>query len=343
MPPNSLDSSFFDGVIPPDKREPVLRAIRVAFGNSTVKSAVRLAGGASGPAAVFRISVNDADFLLRIEGQTADLRDPARQYACLKIAGEAGVAPRLVYADEGNGVAITDFIHTTPVPEGAARAARLQALVETVKTLHRTPLFPGLMPYLECIDILIRQARTTGILPAAVLQEHLPLYGELASVYPRRDSDSVSSHNDLNPSNVLFAGERPWIVDWESAFAADRYVDIAAVANFFADNEADEDLVLRTYFGSGLDQYHRARFFLMQQANRMFYAMVLLNSVAATAPATRLTAACLSTPRYNEVRGEMALLATHNGRLRFGCVFLTEVLYHLRSRRFAESVALCHA
>ena len=175
--------------------------------------------------------------------------------------------------------------------------------------------------------------------PEAV-QEHLRLYAELAAGYPRQDPALVSSHNNLNPSNILFARNRAWIVDWESAFAADRYVDLAAIANFYAVNAYDEEMVLRIYFGESLNEYQRARAFLMQQLNRMFYALVLLNSVAAAKPRTRLTAAQLSTPRFSEVRGDLSSVAAHEGRLRFGCVFLNEMKWHLQSPRFAEALRL---
>jgi hypothetical protein len=42
--------------------------------------------------------------------------------------------------------------------------------------------------------------------------------------------------------------------------------------------------MLQVYFGSELKDYHRARLFLMQQANRILYAMVIFNFIAAANP-----------------------------------------------------------
>jgi aminoglycoside phosphotransferase (APT) family kinase protein len=329
-----------DDVIPAEKRDLARRAIRAAFGDSRIEALAQLPNGASGPAAVFRLGIEGADFLLRMEGPRDGFRDPARQYMCLKIAGDAGVSPRLIYSDAQDGVAITEFVRTTRDAQDWSRMDRLGAIVGTIKALHAAPLFPRLMPYVDCVGNLIGQAHAGGVLAGEAVREHLRLYGVLAAAYPRDERDTVSSHNDLNPSNVLFTGQRPWIVDWESAFAADRYVDLTAVTNFFAVDEADEALILKTYFGSGLREYHRARLFLMQQVNRMFYAVVLLGSVAAVEPGFRLTRDGLDTPRFNEVRGEMTTLVTHAGRKRFACVFLNEMLHGLRSPRFASSIAL---
>ena len=103
------------------------------------------------------------------------------------------------------------------------------------------------------------------------------------------------------------------MMDWESAFAADRYADLAAIANFYAVNRYDEEMVLRLYFGENLSDYQRARAFLIQPLNRMFYAMVLLNAVATAKPHTRLTAANLTTPRFGEVRGDLSTAGDARG------------------------------
>ncbi len=332
-------SDVLDRLLPAEKREAARRVVEATFGATAIDKAARLPGGAAGPATVVRLTVQGADYLLRVEGPPSPMRDPRRHYACLSIAADAGVAPRLLYADPDHGIAISQFVRATPGTSPAGSAG-LRAIAETVKILHSAPLFPPLLPYLDCIDRWVDQLRATGVLPADIGEEYFRLYTELAAAYPRHERDLVSSHNDLNPSNVLFVGPRPWIVDWESAFAADRYVDIAAVTNFFAVDAGDEEVVLGTYFGRVLGDYHRARLFLMRQVNWMFYAAVLLNSVAAEKPHTRLTAATLATPRFREVRGDMASLATHDGRERYGCIFLNEMRWNLKSPRFPQAIAL---
>jgi len=327
--------SPLDAVIPLTKREAVLRA----FGASEIQAVERITNGASG-AGVFKVTANRTEYILRIEGPPDGLRDPARQYACLKIAADAGVAPRLIYADANAGVAVTDFIAPDPTSVERSKAESLQMIVKAVRDLHEAPLFPGLVDYLEGVDMLIRRCMKTGILPKRAIEKHLKFYSELAAVYPRQDLDLVSSHNDLNPGNVLFQKERVWLVDCESAFAADRYVDLAAIANFFTTDESEKELVLQSYFGAALNDLHRARFFLMQQANRMFYAMVVLNFVAAAAPATRLTAAEMKGIRWSEVRGEMARINTNETKVRFACALLNEVLLAFQSPRFNQAIAL---
>ena len=327
--------SPLDAVIPLTKREAVLRA----FGPSEIQSVERITNGASG-AGVFKVTANGAEYILRTEGPPDGFRDPARQYACWKIAAEAGVASRLLYADAEAGVAVTDFIAAETGSAQRSKAESLRRIVKAVRDLHEAPLFPGLVDYLEGVDLLIRRCMATGILPKRAIEKHVTFYGELAAAYPVKKLDLVSSHNDLNPGNVLFQKERVWLVDWESAFAADRYVDLAAIANFFTTEESENELVLQSYFGAALNDLHRARFFLMQQANRMFYAMVVLNFVAAAAPATKLTAADMKGIRWSEVRAEMAGINTNETKVRFAFALLNEALLAFQSPRFSQAIAL---
>jgi aminoglycoside phosphotransferase (APT) family kinase protein len=336
-------SSPLDLSIPFPKREAVLRACQNAFGAAAIHSVERISKGASG-AGVFKLTIDGRNYLLRIEGPSDGFRDPDRQYACLRIAAEAAVAPRLIYADSKEGLAITDFISADLTPTvGWNKPELVRTLTRTVKVLHAAPLFPTLVNYLAGVDSLMRRCLATGILPAKALEKHRRYFRELVKAYPeekRGKADFVSSHNDLNPGNVLFQEGKAWLVDWESAFAADRYVDLAAIANFFATKEHERELMLHAYFGSGLKDYHRARLFLMQQANRIFYAMVIFNFIAAAHPETRLKRSDLKRIRFNEVLGEMANLQAQPGKIRFACAFLHEALVAFESPAFAKAIAL---
>lgn len=321
-----------------DRREAVQRALHAAFGAAQNLTLERLPGGATA-AMIYRVGTGEADYLMRIEGLPTSLHDVERHHACMAIAATAGVAPPLLHADAADGIAISGFVHAQPQAGGLPRAAQLEAIVRTVRALHAAPPFPVRIHYLDIVGQLVRQIRDGGILPEDAAEDHFRCCEELAAAYACPEQDYVPSHNDLNPSNILFADGRPWIIDWETAHQADRYIDLAALANFTSRGEAEDELILRGYFGDALSDHHRARFFVVRQANRVFYAMALLGSVLAQRPRTRLDAACLKTPRFDQVRGGMAALATVEGRQRFGCIFLNEMRYAVRSPRFAEAVA----
>jgi Ser/Thr protein kinase RdoA (MazF antagonist) len=150
---------------------------------------------------------------------------------------------------------------------------------QAVRKLHTTPLFPPLVPFLDGMATLLGNFAATGILPAGLSARLNDVLGAVSPVCRPGPEDIVSSHNDLNPNNILFAGDRAWFVDWESAFSADRYVDLATISIFFGEDEADRERMLAAYFGRPSVAAERARLELMRQVIRIFYGVMLLSAV----------------------------------------------------------------
>jgi len=69
-----------------------------AFGSASIAAITPVTGGASG-ASTFRVQVGGRGFLLRLEGPPSPLRNP-HHYVSMRIAAEAGIAPKIHYIDE---------------------------------------------------------------------------------------------------------------------------------------------------------------------------------------------------------------------------------------------------
>jgi thiamine kinase-like enzyme len=342
-----MKQTILQSLIPEAKLTAIEKALRKAFNTTTVESITPLTGGRSS-ALVFKIMVRGKLYLLRLVMEVDELRDPVRQYICMNIAAQAGIAPHVYYADSEDGVSITDFIETMPLSRHFASQDALRfELVKTIKSIHATPLFPKLVNFLDGIDLFIEQFKALKLLPETATEEHFRYYSQIQKAYPRYEADLVSSHNDLNPGNILFDGKKIWIIDWEAAFQNDLYADLAIAANFFVLNEAQEEFYLRAYFGDSLDEYKKARFFLMRQACYMFYAMILLKLAATLQPPHSIVEEDMDTPRYQEFReylGSGKISSTsYAGHLLFGKVLLNEALHNMKTPRFAKSIDIITA
>ncbi len=258
-------------MIPQEKNAAVGRGLDEAFGTRSIEDILSVTGGLSSDLA-FRIVVRGTPYLLRIMTRMDERNDPARVFACMKAAAEAGLAPRVLYSNEAEGIAIIDWIETVPLPMAQA----LTYLPATLRSLHRLPPFPKTFNYVTAHKFFIWRLRTASLLPEAEIEEVFRCYEQICAVYPRLDEDLVSCHMDLKPENILFDGRRVWLIDWMAAFRNDRYFDLAIVANFVVTNEAEERTYLAEYFGQPPDEYQRARFFLMRQVMHMLAAAVFL-------------------------------------------------------------------
>src|SRR5579871_451843 len=269
-------------MIPETKLAAVTRGLREAFDVTEFEDIRAITKGRTS-ALVFRIVVKGTPLLLRIITNTASMLGPERQFTCMKMAADAGIAPRIWYSSTEDQIAITDFVEEVPFPANEA----LVRMPRLLRALHALPPFPAGVSHLDttCMFLLnktnadgfIPKIQKANILPPAEFDELLALLARVAAVYARWEADMVSSHNDLfKPDNILFDGSRVWLVDWEAAFLNDRYADLAVVANMLVSNDAEEGLYLQEYFGHAPDEYQLARFFLMRQVARIFYSMVFL-------------------------------------------------------------------
>ena len=185
----------------------------------------------------------------------------------MRIAAEAGVAPRVVYANAGHGVAIIAYIQSKPAQTKRAKERSLRAVVTAVKRLHVAHI-TALVEYLEGVGVLIRRCQATRILPKNILAKYLKIYQELAAVYQGARPNWYPAI--MISTLAMCCSEASKSGSWIGKPRRRRsYVDLAALANFFAESESDKEVILQSYFGAATSDGHRARLWVMQQVNRI--------------------------------------------------------------------------
>jgi aminoglycoside phosphotransferase (APT) family kinase protein len=265
--------------LPDDRRETARSALSAAFGSTLIGAIKPLAGGATS-AFVYRVEVGSRRYLLRMEGQPSPLRNP-HQYISMRIAAEAGIAPAIHYLDETDRVAVIDFIEHRPIglyPGGPSALAR--ALGELLARVQATPVFPSFVNYPDIVARLFAHVRRTGLFAAGVLDAHVERLELLGKAYSAGMTRSVSSHNDPVPNNILFDGERLWMIDWESAYRNDPLVDVAIVLDHLARSPELEGVLLQAWLGRAPDEALRERLDLIRALTRLYYAGVLFSASA---------------------------------------------------------------
>jgi thiamine kinase-like enzyme len=221
---------------------------------------------------------------------------------------------------------------------------------EVLRSLHALPPFARapfnttstfLLNQGPALDGFLQKFREAKLLTTADSEELFARYAEVAAVYPWDDAGMVSSHNDLfKPDNMLFDGQRVWLVDWEAAFLNDRYTDLAVVANLVVTSETEEGEYLERYFGAPPTRYQRARFFLMQQLSHIFYTLgfLYLGSLGTTVDWSE------TVPAYNDFQrrfwaGEIEVVEPQM-KIAYGRVHWAQLREDVRRPRYREALQI---
>lgn len=261
-------------------RENARLAIAEAFGTVQISAITRLSGGAS-PASAYRVDIGSRSYLLRAEGLPSPLRNP-HQYIAMKIAAEAGIAPKIHFFDEVTRIAVIDFIEQKTLDgfSGGPRALA-QELGELLARVQDTPIFPFFVNYPEIVERLFAHVRRTGQFAAGLLDPYVERLGLLSEVYHGGTNELVSSHNDFIPSNILFDGERLWLIDWESAYRNDPLVDVAIGLDGLVRSQELAGVFLSAWLGRTPDAALQERLAVVRALTRLYYAGVFLSASAA--------------------------------------------------------------
>ena len=313
-------------------------ALMQTFNTTTLQEVILLTGGLSA-AKVYKIAVNDQYYVLK----SAEPSELTHDHSCMEVAAKAGLAPPIYHLNKRSGITITGYIQHTPLQNAfKSPGSLLMELTKTIRAIHELPLFSKESSLLDTVDGLITEFKASQTLTGPAFDACFSYYEVIKAHYPWHDSDKVSSHNDLNPNNMVFDGKKIWIIDWDAAFRNDRYVDLAITANFFAAADQEEHIMLETYFGEDLKEYNKARFFIMRQICRIVYAMLMFRLANASAGSgaihdPEMEGATLTAIRKQLADGELNL-AEYKGQLLFGKAMLNEALNNMGSERFDESV-----
>jgi thiamine kinase-like enzyme len=323
-------------MIPTNNQDAVKKSLKKTFGVTIYEDIQQLTKGLSG-SLVFKITVHSIPYLLRVITRTDSRDKPIYYFGCMQAAADAGLAPKIHYLSIEDRISITDFIEEQPFLISDAR----EKMADVVRHLHSLPKFNSQLNYVDAADDFLQKFRASNIVPETATKTLFELYLRISKAYPRNDKENmVSSHNDIKPDNIIFDGTRPWLVDWEAARLNDRYLDLAAIANFVVKNDKDEADFLERYFGGIVDEYKQARFFLMSNIVHMFCFTLCTILVSSDKPINIK----MNHPDFSEFhnrlwKGEINL-ANNDEKLQYGLVHLEELQRKMQTTRFDESLRI---
>jgi thiamine kinase-like enzyme len=198
----------------------------------------------------FIASTDHGEYVVRIPGERTELLgiDRAYEAEAAQRAAELGIGPGVLGMLEGVGTLVTELVqghHLEPTPF----SERLADVVDLVRRFHDSGPLGGAFPIHRVVEWHARDASARGVMPPKAYERLHQQSRRIESAFGRSPTPLVPCHNDLLPGNVLFAGDRVWLLDFEYAGMNDVFFDLGNLSvNSELGHEAEEWL-LTLYFG----------------------------------------------------------------------------------------------
>jgi aminoglycoside phosphotransferase (APT) family kinase protein len=237
----SMETMELEACLPADLRVP----------GATI---TRIAAGLSG-AGVYRVEAAGQAFVLKISDPAEALATFRRKLAIRQLASNAGLSPRVVHADETRRAVVSAFVVDRSFAawfmDPRTRDEALTTLGRTLRRVHDLPL-PSDIDANDPRELLAKMgsALTASASPAVPAFVGRAIERVLGESPPPRERATVLSHNDVNPTNLVYDGERLMLLDWETAGANDPFYDLAAIAVFLQMDEPTCRRLLEAHDGA---------------------------------------------------------------------------------------------
>lgn len=231
----------------------------------------------------FKVTIDDKAYVLRqVTGAHRGV-----EIAILLNLANMGVAPEVHYQNSHNGIAIMEFIETSPNAMRVLDDARLSQIAENFAKIHQSAAIAKRKDLLDSTLLTMHHQRIKKMLashPLSLLQFGLDKLEQLTLLV----EPSVLCHNDVHPHNVLAAAQRTYFIDMELAGRNDPLLDIALFAATIRLNSTQTETLLRFYEKHCGEQVDRQHFQAMRALGLLRMAMSFIAKVEEEAVLTQV-------------------------------------------------------
>jgi Ser/Thr protein kinase RdoA (MazF antagonist) len=248
-----------------------------------------------------------------------------------RLTSDAGIAPALEWVDEERGVTLSQRIAGRGLVGALGDASeRVRALGGLARALAKLHALPG-----DGLVVADPAAFARGTWRVQSVRPGFPSWAAPAFAHVERaeqlladDSRIGPSHNDLNPANVLWDGERVWLVDWEQSGLTHPYYDMAALSTFLMIDDGVALQLVIAQEGAALSPQQAELFLALRRLAMVFYATIffgLAGKLDETVPGALDEVPSLADVYGFIGRGALSM-RTREGQALFGAALLKRAL-----------------
>ena len=235
-----------DGVYSALARIPTFRDVR--------PEAVELEPLSSLTNATYKVTANGLAYTLRLPGKdTYEYVDRAAEEHNARIMAAAGVNAKVLYFDATDGTMLSEFVEGVTMNENRFRQdpeAPARVALALKRVHHLGPVFKSRFDVFSMIDVYLGILRK---LQASLPEEYHEVEQGAEAVRRVLEASPMPlspCHNDPWPGNLLDAGGRLYIIDWEFSGMNDPMWDLGDLSVEARFEPEQDRVMIEAYYGA---------------------------------------------------------------------------------------------
>jgi len=164
----------------------------------------------------YRVRTADSEMVVRVSDEGSSVLNIDRHLEFLNTvaAAEAGAGPEVVEYRQGEGLLVVQWVQArTFEPSDVGR--NLPRIAQALQVLHAGPAFAGRFDMFAVQERYLSLVRERGFRLPDRYEEFAPQVAAMRAAMAKWPEDLVPCNNDLLAGNILDAGDRLWLIDYE--------------------------------------------------------------------------------------------------------------------------------
>ena len=200
----------------------------------------------------FKVTVDGAAYFVRVPGESTELLaiDRNNEYHNTKAAGEAGVAPKVLYHLPEYNVMVIEFLDGKTMSKDSLNEPGMPArMAQAIRKLNQGPRFLLDFNMFRLTEYYLSLCRERDIKIPDGYIERMDTVKRIEQAMNVKLLATVPCNNDLLAENYIDDGNQLWLIDYEYSGNNDPTFELGNTCQEMQFNDEQIAEVCATYFG----------------------------------------------------------------------------------------------
>jgi len=200
----------------------------------------------------FKVEVDEIPYFVRVPGESTELLaiDRKNEYHNTKAAGEAGVAPKILYYLPEHNVMVIEFLQGRTMSKDSLNEPGMPTrMAQAIRKLNEAPRFLLDFNMFRLTEYYLDLCHERDIKTPDGYDERMGTVKRIEEAMSVNPLSTVPCNNDLLAENYIDDGKQLWLIDYEYSGNNDPTFELGNTCQEMQFNDEQIAEVCAAYFG----------------------------------------------------------------------------------------------